>query len=470
MAIEEHRDPDPGPPPWPAEVVPIRRPTRVARTPVVERTHRIHWFAGRAHDVLDDVVGADGSRLVAMSELSATATRESLIELTRLQSRVEAMKARLLDHAEVIGAHAIDDPEQGPLTRPLPARSNAAWYAAAAHLPGPVATRQVRVAKRLEDCFHRTAQALAAGRLSQGHAEVIVTAVDALPACVGEAKRREAEAHLVAEAAKHDVVALRKIARYLIEVIDPQGADEILAKQLAAEEERAARKCFLSMRDDGHGTVQGRFAIPALDADMLAVALHAIASPKRADALARETNDAGETVAVPGPELLGQAFCDYIERYPAEHLPTSGGINATVVVTMELDTLLGGIKAATVDTGRKISDGEARRLASQSGVIPMVFDSQSVLVDMGRTVRLHTKSQRIALRMRHKTCTAEGCTVPAAYCHAHHKTPWSRGGKTSVKDGTLLCPAHHRDAHRPGYTTTYHGEVTRITKTVRRRQ
>ena len=32
-----------------------------------------------------------------------------------------------------------------------------------------------------------------------------------------------------------------------------------------------------------------------------------------------------------------------IQRYPAANLPQSGGINATVMVTMSLDTLLGGL-------------------------------------------------------------------------------------------------------------------------------
>ena len=442
-----------------------------SRTPLVERTHRVHSFAGRLHDVLDDLLGADGSGFVAMSELSAVATRESLIEVARAQARLDALKGRLLDHSDVVAAHLPPDPDEGPVTRPLPAMSTAAWYAAATNVPRPVAKDEVRVAKRLEDCFHLTARALAAGHLSRAHAQVIVDAVDSLPACIGDARRREGEAHLVGEAAKHDVPALRRIARYLVEVIDPDGADEVLAKKLAEEEERAARKTFLSMRDDGKGTVHGRFAIPGYVADMLRVALMAIASPKRPDPLARETTDeAGTTAAVPHDVLLGQAFCEYLERYPADELPTSGGINATVLVMMRLETLLGGIAPATLDTGRKITADTARRLASQCGVIPAVFDSEGVMLDMGRTVRLHTKAQRIALRAKHRTCTVEGCGVPAAYCHAHHKNPWSTGGRTSVKDGTLLCPAHHRHAHRPGYQVTYDGDVTRIAKTVKRRQ
>jgi len=469
MAIEEHRDPDPSP--WPAEAVPAPRLDRVARTPLAERSHRLHWFSGRAHDVLDDIVGADGSGFVAMSELSAVATRESLMELSRLQDRIDALKARLLHQGDIIGIHVVEDDPDGPVTRPLPAMSTSAWYAAAVRTPIRRATTDLQIAKRLADCFHATSRSLASGAINADHAEVIITAVDALPDCVPEHVRRRAESYLLEQAATFDAPGLKKVVRYLIEVVDPDGADEILAKQLAEEEQRAARRCFLTLRDDGHGTVHGRFAIPGLNADMLTVALNAIASPKRPAPVPREhIDESGEKVPTPGSELLGQAFCEYIERYPAEALPTSGGINATVVVTLQLDTLLGGIKPATIDTGRKVSAGEARRLASQSGVIPMVFDTDGVLLDMGRTVRLHTRSQRIALRVRHQTCTVDGCTVPAAFCHAHHKNPWSHGGRTSVKDGTLLCPRHHRLAHRPGFEVTYDGDVTQISKTVRRRQ
>ena len=47
-------------------------------------------------------------------------------------------------------------------------------------------------------------------------------------------------------------------------------------------------------------------------------------------------------------------------------------------------------------------------------------------------------------------------------CHIHHKTPWARGGKTSVKDGVPLCPRHHTLAHDHRYQlrTDKHGHVT----------
>ncbi len=70
---------------------------------------------------------------------------------------------------------------------------------------------------------------------------------------------------------------------------------------------------------------------------------------------------------------LGLAFMDYIETRPAESTPSAGGVAATVVVTMELETLLGGLKAASLDTGGRISAGQARRLACQAGIIPVVL-------------------------------------------------------------------------------------------------
>ena len=49
-----------------------------------------------------------------------------------------------------------------------------------------------------------------------------------------------------------------------------------------------------------------------------------------------------------------------------------------------METLLGGIAAAGIDTGIAITGPQARRLASQCGIIPSVLGSDSVVLDMGR--------------------------------------------------------------------------------------
>ena len=107
---------------------------------------------------------------------------------------------------------------------------------------------------------------------------------------------------------------------------------------------------------------------------MLRKQLMAIAAPKHQTATAtRDTGAPAERDERPLHARLGSAFIEWIERYPADHLPASGGVSATVVVTMGLGTLLGGLAAASLDTGTRISAGQARRLACEAGIIPAVL-------------------------------------------------------------------------------------------------
>ena len=133
----------------------------------------------------------------------------------------------------------------------------------------------------------------------------------------------------------------------------------------------------------------------------------------------------------------------------AKDLPSVGGVGATVMVTMTLDSLMGGLAAAALDTGEVISAGAARRLACEAGVIPMVLGGQSEVLDVGRRRRFHTRAQRLAIAQRDKTCVVGGCDAPPSRCHVHHVIPWSEGGGTSFKDGRLYCSAHHAMVHDP---------------------
>jgi hypothetical protein len=50
--------------------------------------------------------------------------------------------------------------------------------------------------------------------------------------------------------------------------------------------------------------------------------------------------------------------------------------------------------------------------------------------------------------VRDRECRAEGCTIPAAWCEAHHwGRPRAQGGSTDLADGILLCSWHHHRAH-----------------------
>ena len=418
-------------------------------TPVGERSCPVHWFAGRVHEVLDEVTAGG----VRVSGLSPAATAEAVVELTRAEARIAALKAALLPHADTLGVAYTATPV---------ATSTGSWLASQTRTPTGAAHRLVKVAARLEADCRPTLAAAVAGEVDPAQVEVIVTALDRLPSWVSGEERVLAEQHLLGLAVEHDAKTLKQLARHLAHVIDPEAADADLAKKLEKEEADAARRTTFSLVDDGKGLCHGKFKISSLHGAMLSAALNALASPTRPDAIVREVPDPARSddpdaplVQRAAPELLGEAFTELIERYPTKKLPKTGGGLATVLVTIPLAVLEGRLGVATLSTGGQLTAGAARRLACSHGLIAAVLGAKSQPLDLSRRVRLHTEPQRIAMAVRDKTCTAEGCQIPAAWCHAHHVIPWSRGGGTSVKDGRMVCGRHHTLIHRPDYHADY---------------
>jgi hypothetical protein len=210
-------------------------------------------------------------------------------------------------------------------------------------------------------------------------AQAIVTAVEELPDDLDHEVRSEAVATLVGYAADHDAKGLRVLGRRILEVVAPQVGEADEARLLAAEERETEATASFRMSDDGHGKCHGRFTIPALHGAMLKKALLAYAAPKHRTSVDGQASEPGR----PSAHRLGEALVEYLETYPVDRLPTTGGVSATVVVTMPVDTLMGGLKAAQLDTGHRISPGLARRLACRAGMIPAVLGSQSQVLDLG---------------------------------------------------------------------------------------
>ena len=346
------------------------------------------------------------------------------------------------------------------------ARHTHHWWAGRSRDTRADAARLTALGRALEDDLHAPiARALADGALRVEQARVILDAVEAIPAevrtpdgatrSVDPGVRGTARDHLLAAAAEHDAVALRRLGKRILDVVAPELGEAQEAALLAAEEARAAATVGLTMVDDGEGRCHGRFVVPSHVGAMLRRHLLALANP------ARHTYDQLRDAAgawKPLSRRLGEALLEYVERYPADHTPQTAGVSATVVVTMTIEQLLGEQTAALLDDGSRMSAGQARRLACEAGIVPAVLGGSSQPLDLGRTRRLYTKAQRIALGLRDRGCTARGCETTASGCHAHHDDPWSRGGRTDITNGRLLCPRHHRLAHDPRYARTIHAD------------
>ncbi|MBZ5739677.1 HNH endonuclease signature motif containing protein [Nocardioides mangrovi] len=161
---------------------------------------------------------------------------------------------------------------------------------------------------------------------------------------------------------------------------------------------------------------------------------------------------------------MGQAFSELIMRYPKDKLPKTGGLNATLLVTITEDSLMGRLEQAgtILDTSDRISPALARQLACEAGVLPVVLGGESEVLDLGREQRLHSQAQRIAIAIKQQgQCAAEGCDRTTGL-HAHHATPWAKGGRTDLANAIGLCHWHHMKAHDTGYDMTHHpnGAVT----------
>ena len=372
----------------------------------------------------------------------AAATEGEVVELidalTEAQSRLTCSLGRSLCEAD-----------RRRLGDAIGARNTASWWAHTSRVTRGEAGRVCGLAERLDTDLHEpVTAALAEGWLRVDQADVITRAVDDLPAdLVDLAIRRQARDALLEHAREHDARALRILGKRVLDVVVPEVGEKHEQRKLEEEEARALATASFNLVDDGHGRCHGRFTLPTLHGRMLKEHLHALASPRRHPV----PGEAPQPAPLTTPLALGQALMEYVESYPTDKLPASAGSGLSLTVTLDLETLVRGVGAASLTTGERISASQARRLACRAGIVPAVLGTSSETLDLGRTARLFSPAQRRALVVRDRGCTADGCGLPPGLCHAHHDQPWSHHGTTDLTNGRLLCPRHHRLAHDPRY-------------------
>ncbi len=273
-----------------------------------------------------------------------------------------------------------------------------------------------------------------------------------LPTDLGDDIIAKAEEFLLGKAVDHGPRELAVLGAGVLQFLAPEIADAAELKRLEAEEARAAATTRLSFRRRGDGTTDLHARLPDHAANRLRTYVEAIANPRRS------SND-DDFMALPVERRRGIAFQSFLETVLERDLPQHGQTATSIVVTTTLDALLTGLGKATTSTGDTMTAGQARRLACQAGILPGVLGGRSEILDLGRVQRFFKAAVRRAIDLRDKECTAGGCHIPAAYCHAHHfRRPWSQGGRTSVHEGKLLCPFHHGRAHDIKWHTHHHAD------------
>ena len=271
-----------------------------------------------AHPVLT-ALGAVRSAVHALSDAESWSLSEGELlagmrTLREAENALAAQRLRLVREIDARGAATA----QG-------ATSTAGWLRHALRMRPGAANAQVRLATALDAGvtvtgqavageFAATAAALADGSICEDAADVVVRAVQALPAAVPATTRAEGEAFLLEQAEGHDPQLLGRLGRHLLHVLDPDGADRLASAEQAAVAHREL--VIVPDRQPGMHTLRGRVD------DETAAALHTALSPLAAP---RPTDEGVPDLRSPA-RRYGDAFAELLTGVlDGGGLPTDGG-------------------------------------------------------------------------------------------------------------------------------------------------
>jgi hypothetical protein len=398
---------------------------------------------------VDDLAAQD------LEGLSAGVRAEQVLRLRRLLDCLEGHWLRQLAAVDAAGDAGADQDS--------PAPSTASWLRNRLRMGAGAAAGMVRTARALfgGSCpLTLTAAALTNGELSVAHASVIAPGTHDLP----DHLRLDAEPVLVEAAGWLDPPRLRQALGQLRLVVDPDN------EASRAEQRHQRRGLWLAATWEGMVAVEGLLEAEA--GQTLLAALEPLSRPQNA----LDTRSGGQRRADALAELARR-------NLEGGRLPQSGGVRPQLLVTMDLDTLLGRPGAVGGDLGwaGPLDPEGCRRLACDraltrilvtrdpSGAVvkkeepggwlraamtmlpPILGGAPSQPLDVGRATRVIQPAQRAALTVRDGGCVFPDCDRLLAWCEAHHLVHWLDGGPTDLANLALLCRAHDRAMHEGGW-------------------
>ncbi len=236
--------------------------------------------------------------------------------------------------------------------------------------------------------------------------------------------------------------ARKRVARFEQELQDDDGASK-------AEEQRARNAHRERRNADGTSTL-------FTDLDPVSAAQIRTCIDRMVEELWRRDHRHHDGALPDGvlshQKRRAEAVVELIRRGHAA-APANRG-HADVIVLIDHQTLLGELSLtgrSELADGTPLSAAEARRLACEARIIPVVMGGASLPLDVGRASRVATSAQKAALRAVHGTCCVDGCDVPYDYCQLHHLSWWSAGGRTDLSNLAPVCADHHHLLHDHGW-------------------
>lgn len=294
--------------------------------------------------------------------------------------------------------------------------------------------------------------AVAAGDLSAASAESIRAGLgkprlDESAPGVGINELTQAADRIVATSSGQDADRLYRMARDARDALDAIGIVE-------RERARRERRSFRRWRQPD-GMTKYTWELDPEGAALVDGIYDQITSPRRGgprfvDEDERARADAIMTDSRTTEQLASDGFCDLL-AIAVDAKPTHiiGAAQPAVRVLVTEKALTTGKGSGYIEGHQDpVSLETIERIACNSGTIPVVFDQEGQVIDVGREQRLFTRRQRIALAARDGGCRWPGCERPPAWTEAHHVRHWKRDhGSTDLDNGILLCRHHHMLLH-----------------------
>lgn len=379
-------------------------------------------------------------------------------EIGTLLTQVEGLSAQV----ESLRLHLVDQAHSRGLGHTAGAASTASWLAGTYGRHPAGCGRDVKLARTLETTeMEATREALAADTVAAEQARVIADAVVGLPDEAGRETRDKAQAYLLDQARVFNAKDLAVLGRRILEVVDPDLAEQVLARKLADDEAKAEGTRELSLSPDpatGGFCTRIRGKLDPETAEMLRTALDPLSKPRPTDADGPDTRTAARR--------RGDGIHELLRRYLASgDSPSRHGLQPQVVVTVTDRNLINGSGLGHyLHTGTPVSARSTQRFACNGQVC--LYDDQdstgeglaawqaatgnpdrgdgAVLTD---PIRFFTGRLRRMLDLRDRGCAFPGCDRPCEWCEGHHILRWQSGGPTFLNNGVLLCGHHHRRIH-----------------------
>ena len=150
-------------------------------------------------------------------------------------------------------------------------------------------------------------------------------------------------------------------------------------------------------------------------------------------------------------------------------LPQDKGVRPHITLTVDLSQIAQDPDRTTGELAGfgTIGPAQLQQMLCDADLTPILTAGKHTVLDVGRTHRLATPTQRKAVVNRQGgTCAGPGCHGPVV--HVHHVQYWSDGGPTDLANLIGLCPRCHAAVHQGFFTIDPHTHQTHRTLRTRR--